>query len=152
MLKGKVVQPVLYKCLIMVKLSIYLAGGMDSDWQSQIIEKYRGDFFFFNPRDHQLQKSEEFTVWDLLYLQKADILFAFMEKDNPSGFGLTLEVGFARALGKTIILIDEKSSSDTFFKDKFRIVRDSSSIVFDNIKEGTEYLGSFLRVKGSNQI
>ena len=63
-----------------------------------------------------------------------------MEKDNPSGFGLTLEVGFAAALGKQIILIDDKSSSDDTFKQKFNIVRESSTIVFEKFSDGVNFL------------
>ena len=44
-----------------------------------------------------------------------------MQKDNPSGFGLTLEIGYAAALGKQIILVDEKSSFDEIFEQKFKI-------------------------------
>jgi nucleoside 2-deoxyribosyltransferase len=134
----------------MKKLSIYLAGGMSSNWQQKIINKFKNDFIIFNPRDHELDNSIEYTEWDLFYVKNADILFAFMEKDNPSGFGLTVEVGYAKALGKLIILVDEKSFEDKNFGEKFRIVRNSSSIVFDNFDDGVKYLSSFLRVNKSN--
>ena len=134
----------------MEKLSIYLAGGMNSNWQLVLLNKFKNEFNFFNPRDHELDNSSQYAEWDLFYVKKADIIFAYMEKDNPSGFGLTLEVGFARALDKLIILVDEKSMSDEFFKSKFRIVRSASSIVFENIDDGINYLESFLRTKKSN--
>lgn len=132
-------------------IQIYLAGGMNSNWQAKLMEKFGKGFIYFNPKDHLLEISSEYTPWDLFYVMKCDILFAYMEKNNPSGIGLSLEVGYAKALGKTIILVDEKSSSDEFFKEKFKIVRDSATIVFDNLSLGLEYLSSFLRIKTSNE-
>jgi nucleoside 2-deoxyribosyltransferase len=134
----------------MEKTKIYLAGGMNSNWQLKLLEKFHTEFVFFNPRDHSLDDSKQFSEWDLFYVKRADIVFAFMEKDNPSGIGLTLEVGVANALGKLIILVDEKSSSDEIFKEKFKIVREASTIVFDDINEGIKYLSSFLRINKSN--
>lgn len=122
---------------------IYLAGGMNSGWQEVIIERFKTDFIFYNPAKHKLLKPSEYTAWDLHYVKNSDIVFAFMEKENPSGFGLTLEVGYAKALNKTIILVDEKSESDKYFEDFFKIVHESSSVVFDNLGDALEYLKRF---------
>ncbi len=124
---------------------VYLAGGMnDSDWQSRVIKEVKSnDILFYNPREHQLNDSIEYTVWDLYYVKKCDILFAYMQADNPSGIGLTLEVGYARALDKTIILIDERSSADEIFATRFKIVRESASIVFDSLDKGMDFLSKF---------
>lgn len=134
----------------MENLKVYLAGGMNSNWQQNIINELKEDFVFFNPIDHQLDKSVEYTNWDIFFLKKCDIVFAFMEKDNPSGFGLTLEIGFANALNKTIILVDEKSKSNIQFKNKFQIVRASSSVIFEDFTKGLDYLRSFSNYKNSN--
>ena len=124
---------------------VYLAGGMnDSDWQSRVIKEVKSsDILFYNPREHQLNDSIEYTVWDLYYVKKCDILFAYMQADNPSGIGLTLEVGYARALDKTIILIDERSNVDEIFANRFKIVRESASIVFDSLDKGIDFLSKF---------
>lgn len=124
---------------------VYLAGGMNnSDWQAKVINEVRSkDILFYNPREHNLDDSVEYTVWDLYYVKKCDILFAYMQQDNPSGIGLTLEVGYARALDKTIILIDEKSSVDPVFSNRFKIVRESASIVFDSLDAGIDFLSKF---------
>ena len=149
-LKKKDVQLVLYKSRVVENIKVYLAGGMDSNWQSNVISDLKDNFIFFNPVDHQLDKSIEYTNWDLFFVNKCDILFAYMEKNNPSGFGLTLEVGYAKALGKIIILIDEKSKENIQFRNKFQIVRSSASVVFDELSRGIEYLKSFNRYKNSN--
>lgn len=135
----------------MENLKLYLAGGMNSNWQGKLINQLKEDFIVFNPIDHQLENSLEYTNWDLFFVQKCDIVFAYMEKDNPSGFGLTLEVGFAKALNKIIILVDEKSELNSQFKQKFQIVRASATVVFDNLSHGIDYLKSFTRYKNSNE-
>lgn len=125
-----------------METKVYLAGGMNqSNWQEKVATAVgTKGFVFYNPREHSLINSKEYTFWDLFYVKKADILFAYMQKDNPSGIGLTLEVGYARALDKSIILVDEKSEYDKEFKERFKIVRESSSIVFDNLNEGIDFL------------
>jgi hypothetical protein len=130
----------------MEKIKIYLAGGLNSDWQSQIMNTFEEKFTFFNPKKHNLDISNEYTTWDLFFVRRADIVFAYMEEKNPSGIGLSLEIGFAKALGLTIILVDEKSKKDLAFKEKFKIVRESATVVYDNLKEGIDYLNSYLRI------
>jgi len=125
------------------KEKIYLAGGMKSGWQDQIINKFKDKFIFFNPCDHCLSISSQYTSWDLHFLEKSDIIFAYLEKDNPSGYGLALEVGFAKASNKTIILVDERSIFDEEFAYRFRIIRDSASLVFDDLESGLKFLDRF---------
>ena len=127
-------------------IKVYLAGGMTSNWQSKVINSFESGFTFFNPQKHNLDVSSEYTSWDLFFVKRADILFGCMEESNPSGIGLSLEVGFAKALGLTIILVDEKSKNDSVFKNKFKIVRESATIVYDNIDDGIAYLNSYLRI------
>jgi nucleoside 2-deoxyribosyltransferase len=125
-----------------MNLNVYLAGGMTtSDWQSIVMHRVSKEgFTFFNPRHHKLDDSKEYSNWDLFYVSKCDVLFAFMQDTNPSGIGLSLEVGYARALNKLIILIDEKSITDSNFKKYFSLVRETSSIVFENLDDGINYL------------
>lgn len=125
-----------------MKTKVYLAGGMnESNWQKKVIETINSEnFVFYNPREHSLTNSTEYTFWDLFYVKQSDILFAYMQSDNPSGIGLTLEVGYARALDKSIILVDERSKNDETFANRFKIVRESSTIVFDNLEDGINFL------------
>ncbi|WP_167616068.1 nucleoside 2-deoxyribosyltransferase domain-containing protein [Maribellus sediminis] len=125
------------------KEKVYLAGGMESDWHEKLKQRFHNKFLFYNPKDHQLDASEQYTLWDLHHIKKSDIVFAYLEKDNPSGYGLTLEVGYAKALNKTIILVDEKSDTNNEFKARFAIVKNSASAVFDNLEEGIKFLERF---------
>lgn len=125
-----------------MNIKVFLSGGMNkSNWQQEVINLVgKEGYIYFNPREHFLSKSNEYTMWDLFYVKNCDVVFAYMQKDNPSGFGLTLEIGYAAALGKQIILIDEKSSLDEKFEQKFKIVRESSSIVFENFSDGINFI------------
>jgi hypothetical protein len=129
----------------MQPLKIYLAGGLRSNWQERFIEQFedQSNFIFFNPREHRLDEANEYTLWDLYHVSKADIIFAYMEKDNPSGYGLTLEIGYGKALDKLIVLVDERSKRDEVFKEKFKIVRHSASICFSDLKKGITFIKSF---------
>lgn len=124
----------------MSKHKIYLAGGFYSDWQKKIISKFNKDFIFYNPQKNGLKVPKEYTIWDLYHIDKCDILFGYMEESNPSGFGLSLEIGYARAKGKTIILVDEKSKNDTNFAKYFKMSVESSNIQFDSLEDGINYL------------
>lgn len=133
----------------MYKPKIYLSGGFKSDWQKLVINAIGDDCTFFNPREHKLENSTEYWTWDVHFIKECDIVFAYMEVDNPSGFGLTFEIGLAYGLNKTIILVDEKSKHHEDFEKYFRIVSHSSMVRFDSLKEGIEYLKTFTEMDGS---
>ena len=92
---------------------VYLAGGMKSGWQDALISSYGSEFIFIDPRTHGFTSEVEYTAWDLAAVDSCDILFACMEHDNPSGFGMMLEIGYARALGKKIIFVELGDDSRT---------------------------------------
>jgi nucleoside 2-deoxyribosyltransferase len=122
---------------------VYLAGGLRSDWRKEVMNAC-GNFIYFNPQGHNLEYDHNlYTVWDLHFIKHCDILFAFMEATNPSGYGLSLEIGFAKALNKTIILVDEKSDNDKMFERYFKFIRKSSDVVVNNLEDGIKYLHSF---------
>jgi nucleoside 2-deoxyribosyltransferase len=51
-----------------------------------------------------------YTARDLQAIRNCDCLLVHMASSNPSGFGLSVELGFAYAIGKRIIFCDEISS------------------------------------------
>lgn len=131
----------------MYKPKVFLSGGFKSNWQDKLIEKLGNEFLFFDPRKHQLNESNEYALWDVHFVKQADIFFGYMESSNPSGMGLIFELGVAYGSNKTIILVDEKSSTDRHFERYFKIVRNSSHILFENIDDAIVYLESFHRYK-----
>lgn len=127
-----------------MKSKIYLAGGFGGTWHDDAIYELKDLFEFYNPKDHSLKDPIEYTEWDLYYIKKCDILLGYMSSDNPSGYGLALEIGFAKANGKLIILVDERSKDDILFKRYFAICQNSSNVVFDSLSKAIEYLKTFI--------
>jgi hypothetical protein len=126
----------------MGKPTVYLAGGFHSGWQNKVVSAC-SEFQFYDPRSHGIAQPKQYAVWDLNHIKISDILFGVMDKDNPSGYGLALEIGYAKGLGKTIILVDEKSSKDEGFKKYFALAKESADIYFESLDEGIAYLKSF---------
>jgi len=62
-----------------------------------------------------------------------------MEKDNPSGIGLSAEIGYAKALNKTIIFVNESESK------YFKFVEELSDVVYNNLKDGVDFLAKCLK-------
>ena len=122
---------------------IYLSGGFRYNWQSKVINSLGDSCIFFNPREHQLESDKEYWTWDIHFVKECDIVFAYMEANNPSGFGLTFEIGLAYGLNKTIILVDEKSKLEVEFERYFKIVSNTANARFDNLDAGIEYLKKF---------
>lgn len=126
-----------------MKTKVYLAGGFHGDWQIQVKQHLIESFIFFDPKEHRLEDKTQYTQWDLHHIAKSDILFGYMSKTNPSGYGLALEIGYARALNKMVILVDEKSAVDVVFDKYFAIAHKASSVTFDNLQDGIDYLKKF---------
>lgn len=85
-------------------MKIYLAGGMRSGWQDALIAACP-EVEFIDPRSHGLTEPAAYTAWDLDGVRRCDLLLAYMEPDNPSLYGLSLEVGYAHGLGKPVWLV-----------------------------------------------
>ncbi len=126
------------------KPKVFLSGGFKSNWQSKVIEQLNDHFIFFNPREHGLESSDLYTTWDIHFVRECDILFAYMESTNPSGYGLAFELGVAYSLNKTIILVDEKSANDISFAKYFKILYKPSGVVLNNLSDGIAYLKKFI--------
>jgi hypothetical protein len=90
--------------------TVYLAGGMRTNWQDKVLQALP-DFCFLDPRSHQLRDADAYTAWDLDAVRNSDWVLAYLEDSNPGGFSLALEMGYAKAISKKLILVDEKSAS-----------------------------------------
>lgn len=121
--------------------TIYLAGGFRSGWQARAKE-YLLDFYLLDPSLHNLEDPKEYTEWDLNAVRNSDIVLANMESTNPGGYALALEVGFAKALSKYIILVDqiEDPKVDRYFE----MVRQVADIVFDDLGSALRYVATRL--------
>lgn len=79
---------------------VYLSGGLRSGWQDKVkdVEGYE----FFDPRE-----KDSGSEWNLTKISECDIFLANIEKTNPSGIGAAFELGYAKGVGKQIILVVE---------------------------------------------
>lgn len=122
---------------------VYLAGGFKSNWHKKLtcIEGFK----WYNPAAKESDKIlslAEYISWDTCHIKKSDILFVYIESTNPSCIGLSAEIGYANALGKTIITIIEPDNLN--FKDRyFDFLRGLSSVVYDNLEQGIDYLKNY---------
>ena len=114
------------------KLTVYLAGGHKSGWQNRVKQHFKG-ICFLDPSTHNLKNPREYTAWDLALIRRADIVFAYLELSNPSGYGMALEIGYAKALQKMIILVNEKTS----YTD---MIESMCDVVYKNLENGITYL------------
>lgn len=127
----------------MKKQKVYLAGGIRSNWQEKVTSKIDADFY--NPRTKEIERIltlEEFGTWDLHHIKKCDIVFAYMERTNPSGIGMSVEMGYAKALGKTVILCLEPNNEHV--KDRYlQFMKKVSDIVYEDIDVAIEQLSLY---------
>ena len=86
---------------------VYLAGGFKSKWQNRVITWH--DVIDPSKKDESDMSTKDIGEWDKQAIQNSDMIFAYMERTNPSGFGLSCELGYAHALGKTVVLVLEKN-------------------------------------------
>ena len=122
-------------------MKVYLSGGMHSKWRDQVKASVQGGISWLDPCLHGLGNPAEYTAWDLAAVRKCDVVFAYMETSNPSGVGLALEVGFGLALGKTVVLVDEKDDSG------FAIVREAATLCYARLIDGIGILVSLEKMQ-----
>ncbi len=132
-----------------MKQKVYLAGGFYGDWHEKV--KQLDGFIFLDPKDKETPigvstekkpSVNEYGVWDLHYVKQSDIIFAYVERSNPACIGLAVEAGYAKGLGKTVILILEPNHET--IKDRYlQFIGQVSDITFDNLEDGLNYLKTF---------
>ena len=128
-------------------MKVYLAGGMHGKL-SEAIRLACSDhdwIEWLDPASWQDQFPEpaQYTKRDLAAITEADVVVAFMDPSNPSGYGMLLEVGYAHALGKPICFVDLLGSD---WRSKyFGMVRS----VARSIAEGPETVAGALKCLAS---
>lgn len=85
---------------------VYLAGGLKDGWQDRVAP-YLAGHTILDPRSWQDSDPAVYTVRDLEAVRAADCVLACMDSANPSGFGLSVELGYACALGKRVVFWDD---------------------------------------------
>ena len=120
-------------------MKVYLAGGFRSGWQDAVI-RLASHHAFLDPRMHGLTEERDYTKWDLDAIKDSALVFAYLEKDNPSGAGLALEIGYAYALGKVIIFVEEPGHPHSRY---FGMARQCAYRLYNDLDEGANFLSSY---------
>ncbi len=88
-------------------MKVYLAGGFKSGWQTRVRQEVP-EHTYVDPSLTGLTNPAAYTAWDLDAIESCDAVFAYLEESNPGGMNLAFELGYAVALNKVIVLVDEK--------------------------------------------
>ena len=97
---------------------------------------------FFDPMFEAPDNEDAYTLRDFWQIRNSDIVFAYMSAGNPSGYGLSVEIGYAAAFNKVIIFADERSPHDEPFKRWMGMCRAASTFHMNRLDEGLEVLGN----------
>jgi len=119
---------------------VYLAGGMNSDWRETVKSHFINDIEIFDPKLKPDKHWSEYGTWDVHYVKQCDICFVYLDKNNSSGYGLAAEMGYAKALNKTVIFVLEPGHE----KDRyFQFLKQFADVVFESLDKGIEFLKTF---------
>lgn len=116
---------------------VYLAGGMRSGWQKRVIAQLGENYHFFDPCAHGLERPKDYVKYDFKLISKSDIVFAYFERTNPSGYGLAAEMGYAKGLGKRILLVNQKCDKYTVFLNHL------AWRTFETLDDGIKFLANW---------
>lgn len=120
-------------------MKVYLSGGMNGNWQSRVVEALP-HVTFINPQEHDLLDPIQYTAADLLGIRMSDVVFCYLDNANPSGVGMALEMGYAKALGKTIVFVIERLADERFF-----IAEKCADACFLDMDDGIAFLRALAR-------
>lgn len=119
-------------------MKIYLSGGMRTDWQSKV-EKTEG-VTFFDPRTDSPQNwtMADFVKEDIRLVKESDLVFLYMEKSNPTGYGAIWECAVAVENKIPIIAVWEKDYVDPF-------IACNSLYLYNTLDSGLERLNKYIK-------
>jgi len=114
---------------------IYLAGGMKDGWQDKVAPLLVGHELL-DPRSWSTPDPVVYTARDLEAVRKCDCVLVHMSSSNPSGFGLSVELGYAYALGKKIVFCDEITGD--WRSGYFGMHRQMATVVCNDLAEAAQ--------------
>src|SRR5262245_9766764 len=106
--------------MMMSRPAVYLAGGFRTKWRDRV-RRLEG-FIFLDPSQHHLREPRNYTAWDLDAIRRADVVLAYLEKENPGGYALALEVGYAKALNKRVLFVEDPGDTRHHYLSMIRAV------------------------------
>lgn len=116
------------------KPKIYLAGGWGK-FRDIVMRDTNADWQ--NPEN--MANRENWFELETEAVKNSDGMIAWFEKGNPSGFGMTFEMGMSYSLGIPYLLICE---DEEMLKYKFSMQSLGSEKTFTSWKDALEYINS----------
>lgn len=130
----------------MGQVNVYLAGKMDVAWTRdfassvRILESGNRVIHFISPQLHTLKEPTQFTMWDTLGIDKCDVLLVYFEAGTLNPFGRCAEIGYAKAKGKKIIIVNERGTFDTEFTRSIGFPLSLADVVISTLEEAAELI------------
>ncbi|MDE1906746.1 MAG: hypothetical protein KGH75_09900 [Rhodospirillales bacterium] len=120
-----------------IKKTIYFAGGMQNGWQeyfAQLQQKYE----CLDPRSWSSPDPAIYTAKDIDGVTKSDLVLVYMDSKNPSGYGLSVELGLAYGLNKIIVFVDQIKND---WRSKYYgMHREMATVVVNSVKEAIDFI------------
>lgn len=90
---------------------VYLSGGFVTNWQDELIDNMP-NIIFYDPRKLGIDGLPRlppsiYAPMDKKMIEDCDIVFAYLEADNPTPINIIAELCYAKGLGKTTIFCVE---------------------------------------------
>jgi len=124
-------------------MKIYLAGGLRDPWRKTVeIKANHPNIKYLDPNKHELNIPSQYTNLDLHMIDNSDLVFGYLEEDNPGGYNTLFELGYAIGKGIPIIFINEKPEWDKYVG----MIKESSLFYTDIFEEGIGFLNRYLRI------
>ena len=127
-------------------LRVYLAGGMRQEWRKDVYKYFEKEIAvskidFFDPTKTGFNDPNHYTAWDLHAIEQCDVVFAYLEEDNPSGIGMATEIGYAKGLGKQVIFVNHQPEHRYL-----PFVKETSDLYTELFSDGLLALNNYLRL------
>lgn len=138
-------------------LNVYLAGGFYATvsvpsaetkmrWQQWAKLQMSSFANVFDPgANTHVVSVPQYSTLDYAAVKRCDVMLAYMDADNPGGYALASEIGYAHALNKLIVLVDEKSEKDPKFERYFAMTR-HPCLVIPTLQEAVGYLNAYAQM------
>ena len=124
-------------------MKVYLAGGLRDPWRKTVkMSANYPDVKYLNPNNHELNIPSQYTNMDLHMINNSDLVFGYLEKDNPGGYNTIFELGYAIGKRIPIIFVNEKPNWDKYVG----MIKESSLFYTDIFEEGVMFLRRYLGI------
>lgn len=123
--------------------AVFLAGGT-AGWQAQVVTDAPGARYL-DGSAHGLADPKAATEWELAAVRASELVFANLQAVDP-GYSLALVIGYAKALGKHVVLVDQKSTAPPAAAAALAALPAQANATFPTLAEGITYLQQRLKL------